>query len=276
MNLVSRGYVRAASAFSPARLAVVLSLIIQGMAVAGEAPLTLDEAINLSLREAPQIVAAQASLDGVEASAPSASRLPDPEAIIGVDNLPINTVDRFSLTNDFMTMRKIGVMQTVPNGAKRKLRGERAARQIDLAQAQLLASRFDAARAAAEAWIACATSDQALKRLRSLRFELGLQADAARASLASGRGTAGATIAFSRSSRSSQCAVRNSLAGSVRMQRVISRNFRSTGIWARLPKHWSTASPNIRHSRRLPQDSKWRAPRSPWQRLNDILTGPRN
>jgi cobalt-zinc-cadmium efflux system outer membrane protein len=195
MNLVSSVNARAASAFAPVRLAVILSLLVHGIAVAGETPLTLDEAIALSVQEAPQIAAAQASLEGAEALAPSANRLPDPEAIVGIDNLPINTVDRYSLTNDFMTMRKLGVMQTVPNGAKRRLRGERGAREIDLAQAQLLASRFDASRAAAEAWIACATSDQALKRLTGLRSDLGLQSDAARASLASGRGTAGDALA---------------------------------------------------------------------------------
>jgi outer membrane protein TolC len=185
MNLVSFGYVCAAA----------LLLVSPGVTHAGDAPLTLDEAIELSLRGAPQIAAAQASLEGVEALAPSATRLPDPEAIIGVDNLPINTADRFSLTNDFMTMRKVGIMQTVPNGTKRRLRGERADREIDLAQAQLTASRFDTSRAAAEAWIARATAEQSLARLRSVRTEIGLQNAAARASLASGRGTTGDALA---------------------------------------------------------------------------------
>jgi outer membrane protein TolC len=174
---------------------VLLVLAVSSSAFAAGPPLTLDEAINRSLRDAPQVVAAQASLEGAEALAPSAGRLPDPEAIIGVDNLPINTADRFSLTNDFMTMQKVGVMQTVPNGAKRRLRSERAAREIDLAQAQLLASRFETSRAAAEAWIACATADQALVRLRSLRSGFDLQANASRAALASGRGSAGDALA---------------------------------------------------------------------------------
>jgi cobalt-zinc-cadmium efflux system outer membrane protein len=194
MNLVSRGYARAARVFSLAPLALLL-WVAQGLAIAGDAPLTLDEAIDLSLRGAPQIAAAQASLEGAEALAPGASRLPDPEAIVGIDNLPINTVDRYSLTNDFMTMRKVGIVQTVPNGTKRRLRGERAEREIDLAQAQLSASRFETSRAAAEAWIARATAQQALMRLRTIRAELVLQSDAARASLASGRGTAGDALA---------------------------------------------------------------------------------
>jgi outer membrane protein TolC len=177
------------------RFSLSLLLLAGSGVVAAASPLTLDEAVERSLRDAPQVAAASASLEGAEALAPSANRLPDPEAIVGIDNLPINTADRYSLTNDFMTMQKVGVMQTVPNSAKRRLRGERAARAIDFARAQLVASRFDTSRAAAQAWIACATADQALRRLRSLQSELGLQASAARAALASGRGTASDALA---------------------------------------------------------------------------------
>jgi outer membrane protein TolC len=130
---------------------------------------------------------AQAGLEGAQALVTSAGRLPDPEIILGVDNLPINSVDRYSLTRDFMTMRKAGVMQSVPNGAKRRLRGELAAREVDLASAQLLASRFAAAKDAADAWISSATASQSLERLRELRTELGQQTQAGRAALASGR-----------------------------------------------------------------------------------------
>jgi outer membrane protein TolC len=193
MNLVSRKYAGASGIV--ALIAILLALARSSAAQGAGPPLTLDEAIERTIADAPQIVAAQASLEGAEALSPSASRLPDPEAIVGIDNLPINTADRFSLTNDFMTMQKIGVMQTVPNGAKRRLRGERAAREVDFAQAQLRASRFDTSRAGAEAWIACATADQALKRLRGLRSGLDVHAAAARAALASGRGTAGDALA---------------------------------------------------------------------------------
>ncbi len=190
MCLVSREFASAARCFMAALGAVLGSLVLQNAAFAGAEPLTLDEAINRSLHDAPQIAVAQASLDSAQALAPSASRLPDPEAIVGIDNLPINLADRFSLTNDFMTMRKVGVMQTVPSRTKRRFRSERAAREINLAQVQLNASRFDASRAAAQAWITCATTDQALKRLRELRSNLSLQAGTARTALATGRGTA--------------------------------------------------------------------------------------
>jgi len=193
MNLVSCRSTaeRALARFRP--IVVALSLL-STTAQAGEAPFGLDEAIERALGDSPQIVAAQASLEGAQDLAPGAGRLPDPEAIVGVDNLPVNSSDQFSLTRDFMTMRKVGVMQTFPNGEKRRLRGELASREVDLARADLRASRFEAARAAAEAWIACATAEQSLKHLRILRSDLAAQSSASRAALASGRSSAGEAL----------------------------------------------------------------------------------
>ena len=62
-----------------------------------------------------------ATLEAVQAVAPSAGRLPDPQLVAAVDNLPINTDERFSFTQDFMTMRRIGLMQSFPSQAKRRL-----------------------------------------------------------------------------------------------------------------------------------------------------------
>jgi outer membrane protein TolC len=159
------------------------------------AALTLDEAIDQALQGAPQVVASTAVLDAAEAVAPSAGRLPDPELVTGVENLPINTADRYSLTRDFMTMQEIGVMQSFPNRVKRRLQSERAAREIDVAQGELRKTRFETARAVAEAWIAGAVAEGSLARLRTLKAETELQAAAGRAALASGRGTAADALA---------------------------------------------------------------------------------
>jgi cobalt-zinc-cadmium efflux system outer membrane protein len=160
---------------------------LQSLARAAGAPLSLDVVIDRARTQAPQIAMAQATLDGAVALKTSAGRLPDPEVILGIDNLPIDSIDRFSLTRDFMTMRKAGIMQAVPNGAKRRLRSELAAREVDLAAAQLHASLFAASRDAADAWIACATANESLQRLRALHSELEQQTQAGRAALASGR-----------------------------------------------------------------------------------------
>ena len=174
---------------------VALALLITLTASAADEPLTLDAAIEHAIRDAPQIVAAQSSLDGAEAILPGAARLPDPELILGVDNLPVSGTDQFSLTRDFMTMRKAGIMQTVPAGAKRRYRAEAASREVDVAAAELRAARFQAASSAAEAWIATAVAEETLERVRSLKTDLGFQSSTARAAFSSGRGTAADALA---------------------------------------------------------------------------------
>lgn len=157
--------------------------------------LTLQEAIDFALNQAPEVAASQASLDAADARAPSAGRLPDPELVAAVDNLPIEGADKFSFTDDFMTMRRIGVMQTFPSRAKRDLQATFAQQEIGVAQADLRKARFETARATSEAWIAAAIAEQSLARLRTLRPDVTLQASAARAALASGRATAADALA---------------------------------------------------------------------------------
>src|SRR5260370_41180786 len=87
---------------------------------------SLEEAVDRALQQAPQVAASAAGLDAAVARAPSAGRLPDPELVSGVDNLPVNTAERFSFTRDFMTMRKIGAIQGFPSRRERRLQRERA------------------------------------------------------------------------------------------------------------------------------------------------------
>jgi outer membrane protein TolC len=164
-----------------------LALLWPMAAVAQDRVLTLEQAIERAMREAPQVTASSARLDSAQAVAPAAGRLPDPELATGVDNLPINTADRFSFSRDFMTMRKIGVMQEFPNRAKRRLQRELAQRDVTVAQGELRKSRFETARATAEAWIGRAVAEQSLARLQSLKPDFELQATAMRGALSSGR-----------------------------------------------------------------------------------------
>ena len=172
-----------------------LALLWPVIAPADERVLSLEDAVDQALQEAPQVAVSAAMRDAAGAVAPSAGRLPDPELVTGIDNLPINTADRFSFTRDFMTMRKIGVMQAFPNRQKRRLQSERAEREIAVAHGELLKTRYDTARAVAEVWIARATDEESLARLKSLKPESDLQAAAARAALASARASAAEALA---------------------------------------------------------------------------------
>jgi outer membrane protein TolC len=116
-----------------------------------------------------------------------AGRLPAPEAILGIDNLPVTAPDAFTLSRDFMTMRKVGVMQAVPSRSRRDAEREVANRGIDVATAELAATYFIVARAAADAWIDSAVAAQSLQLLQARREDLALRVDAARAAVAGGK-----------------------------------------------------------------------------------------
>jgi outer membrane protein TolC len=158
-------------------------------------PLTLEEAVALAQEGAPELAARQAAVDAASALLASAGRLPDPQLVVGVDNLPVTGADSGSLTRDFMTMRKIGVMQELPRSQKRRLERSRAESEADLATAELVETRLDVARETAQAWIRLATALASLDRLRSLESEVTLGAAAARAALASGRGSSADALA---------------------------------------------------------------------------------
>ena len=162
---------------------------------AGDDPLSLDEAVTRALEIAPQVSAQVASVDAMRALAVSSGRLPDPELVVGVDNLPVNGPDAYSFTSDFMTMQKIGVMQQFPRAAKRKLQRVRADADASVASAGLVEARLAIAREVAQAWIKRSTAQTSLDDLRGLESEVELQATAARAAVSAGRGSTAEALA---------------------------------------------------------------------------------
>lgn len=164
-------------------------LLLTVLAHAQPETLTLDEAVTLGLERTPQIRAQTAAVDATQAESIAAGRLPDPELVLGVDNLPVTGEDAYSLNRDFMTMRKVGVMQTFPNGRKRASQRERAAAAVSVAQSQAQETQLEIARVTADAWITSYAAELVLERLRALKPEVELQAHAARTALANGRGS---------------------------------------------------------------------------------------
>lgn len=165
------------------------------LAVCADEPLSLEEAVGRALQIAPQVSARTANLEAMQALTVSAGRLPDPELVVGIDNLPVTGADAYSTTSDFMTMRKVGVMQAFPAATKRKLQSERAAAEADVAQAELSGSRLQVARDVAQAWIRRATAEASLNELHALEPEVELQASAARAAVAAGRSSTAEALA---------------------------------------------------------------------------------
>ena len=106
-------------------------------------------AVERSRELAAQDLAASASRE----MAVSAGQLPDPVLKLGVDNLPVDGADRFSLSRDFMTMRRIGVMQELTGGAKRDLRAQRFEREAERSVAEKRAALASIQRDTALAWL---------------------------------------------------------------------------------------------------------------------------
>jgi len=152
-------------------------------------PLTLAEALATAVDRSQQIAAQDAVVTSAREQAVSAAQLPDPVLKLGVDNLPLNGEDRFSLTNDFMTMRRIGVMQEIPRAEKRQLRAERFERDAQRAQAERHMALVTVQRNTASAWLDCYYTQAMQGLLQRQLEETRHQVQAAETAFGSGRGS---------------------------------------------------------------------------------------
>ncbi len=116
--------------------ALLLGALNSPVAVAADAPLTLSEAQRIAIARSRQLTAQDYAVTAAREMAISAGQLPDPIATLGVNNLPINGPDAWSLTRDFMTMASVGVMQEFTRADKREARAERFGREADKALAE--------------------------------------------------------------------------------------------------------------------------------------------
>jgi outer membrane protein TolC len=152
-------------------------------------PLTLAEAQRLALARSQSLVANDAASSAARRMAQAAAQLPDPVLKIGIDNLPLNGPDRFRLGSDFMTMRRIGLMQELTGAEKRRLRGQRGAQEALKLQAEREVLRVGVLRDTALAWLerfyALAARELVLRQMDEAR----LQVQAAEAAYRGARGS---------------------------------------------------------------------------------------
>jgi outer membrane protein TolC len=143
---------------------------------AAETPLTLGEAQRLALERSRQLGAQALGVTASREMAVAAAQLPDPVVSLGIENLPVEGADKFSLTRDFMTMRRVGVMQQLTRGDKRQLRAERFELEAQKGLAEravtVAAIQRDAAAAWLDAWfaerIAGVIAEQRLRALQEV------------------------------------------------------------------------------------------------------------
>lgn len=182
------------SAFTRGHFAACLAVLLAAWPhsrVMAQAPLSLAEAQHIAVERSRQLAAQALGVAASREMGVAAAQLPDPVLSIGIDNLPVEGADRFSLTRDFMTMRRVGVTQEITSGDKRSLRAKRyeleALKGLAEQEATRAAIQRDAAIAWLDTWYAAAMAGAvAEQRLRGLQEVQGVEAE-----YRSGRGSQG-------------------------------------------------------------------------------------
>ena len=179
---------------------VLLLIALSGVAYAEAPPLTLNAALRRAEQNAPQLDATRHAMRANQAMAVAARELPDPQLTLGIDNVPVDGPDRGSLTRDFMTQRRIGVMQQYISQDKRALKAD-----TFLANAQRDAATREIERAAlqretADAWLDLAIARRARQDMTAALTESARQVNVLEHTVASGKTTAanaiGARLAY--------------------------------------------------------------------------------
>ena len=132
--------------------ASALTLLSTASALA-QSPLTLADAQRRAIERSRMLAAQDFAVSASREMAVAAAQLPDPVTKLGINNLPVNGEDRFSLTRDFMTMRSVGVMQELTRTEKREARAERFEREADKSLADKAVTVASIRRDTAIAWL---------------------------------------------------------------------------------------------------------------------------
>ena len=101
---------------------IALCLALGNQAALAQSQLSLERAVAAATGRSQLVIAADAQALAARETATAAGQLPDPVLKLGLNNLPIDGPDRFSVTRDFMTMRSVGVVQELTRGDKRSAR----------------------------------------------------------------------------------------------------------------------------------------------------------
>lgn len=158
------------------------ALLVAGAAHAQQPPFTLDAALQSATDHSASMQAAQASVRASSEAAVKAGQLPDPMLKAGIDNLPVNGGQRFTVGQDFMTMRRIGIEQEWVSGDKRRLRSALANEQVGRERAGYLAQLASLRQQTATAWLNAVYAKQALALQQALLDHMNHEFDATKAS----------------------------------------------------------------------------------------------
>jgi cobalt-zinc-cadmium efflux system outer membrane protein len=161
---------------------------------ADAAPLTYDAALRLADQTAPSLQAKAADVKAARSSAIAAGRLPDPKLAFGVEGFPISGPNAGHPERDDFSDVRLGVMQDVPSGAKRRAERERAGADIGAADVAKSAEAREVRLNTALAWIDLYYAERRLAALDTIDKALAPLRDAAPSQVASGALRPGQTL----------------------------------------------------------------------------------
>ena len=150
------------------------------------AALAYDVALHLADQTAPILRARAADVRAARASAIAAGRLPDPKIEFGVEGFPISGPNAGHPERDDFSDARVGVMQDLPNGARRRSARERANADISAAEVGRAAAARDVRLGAGLAWIDLHYAERRLAALDEIDRALAPLRSAAPSQLASG------------------------------------------------------------------------------------------
>jgi len=166
-----------------------IALALSSASRGAEPPLSLAETLRVAVAQSPQLASQQAMIKAAREMTTPAGELPDPKLIAGVENVPTEGADRWTLTRDFMTMTRVGLMQDFPRAEKRELRVRRVEREAAKGEAQLAATTASIRREAAAAWLGRYYAEATERAIGEQIAEVGLAIETATAAYRAGRGT---------------------------------------------------------------------------------------
>ncbi|ENU58564.1 MULTISPECIES: TolC family protein [Acinetobacter] len=150
-------------------------------------PLTLDTALKLAEQYAPTLRANSAQIEGAENMVSASGILPNPKLFVGLDNYPVSGDAAWSVTQEGMTMQKIGIMQDFPNRAKRLAEIELAKAELGSANAQTEILRIELRQKVASVWLKRFYLERKLALYDDLLSENGLLSQITQTQVTSGR-----------------------------------------------------------------------------------------
>ena len=153
------------------------------------------EAVRLAVERSPQLASQTAMADAAREMSGPAAELPDPKLKVGVENVPVDGPDSWTLNRDFMTMSKIGLMQEFPREEKRQLKAQRALRESERGVAAAEATKVTVRQQTAAAWIARYFAAEVERLVAEQLAEAEIEVAVATGAARSGKTMMGETVA---------------------------------------------------------------------------------